>query len=355
MYTRTSLRAPIGALLGLALVGMAYAQAPAPAPVTFIKGTMDIRYATRTQLDGDKPKAGVEDVYTLNVNVSNSARFVGTISQLPYVKNTFGADQRGKVSYAVDLDVVNPANPSQTRNVGKLSGTVPVDDRNVYSYGDGTLKVSVFAIGNAKGFDSTFKGIALGKPPAGSDGILSRLKKEALSITKSVGGKAVSISVTQYDQMVFQGHVLAAGPVQIYPEATVNGTFLFDYERSSWYLQNVIVTYPSEGRLLQDNLSGNIRWLKGSNEYEFDIRVNEAPPTEQAIFSGPQSEADFFSVDNTATSLTDKMGYKDTVAGSTTISSSVAIDLKGNKLTKAQSMYLAKLVLFSLTGPLNSD
>lgn len=352
-----SLKSFISLFASLLLAVLANAQTPSlmpPAPVTFIKGDINIRYATRTQMDGDKPKTGVEDVYAVNVNVSNSARFAGTISQLPYIKNTF-EDQRGRLTYAIDCDVINPANPAQTRNVGKLSGVVPVDDKNVYSFTDGTLKISVFPIGNAKGFDSTFRGMALGKPPAESSGVFARLKKEALNITKSVNGKTMTIAVTQYDQMIFQGHVLASGPVQIYPEATVNGTFTFDYERSAWYLQNVIVTYPSDGRLAQDNLSGNIRWLKGSNEYEFDIRVNEPPPTEASIFSGPSSEADFFASDTTIPSLTGKMTYKDAVSGSTTISSAVAIDLKGNKLTKGQTMYLAKLLLFSLTGPLNAD
>lgn len=333
----------------------ALAQAPAALPLpTFIKGDINIRFATRTQLDGDKPKEGVEDTYAINVNVSNSARFAGTISQLPYVKGLIN-DQKGRLTYAVDCDVINPANPKQTRNVGKLSGVVPVDDKNVYGYTDGTLKVSVFPMGNAKGFDSTFRGIALGKPPGGSEGVFTKLKREALNITKSVNGKTMTIAVTKYDQMVFQSHVLAAGPVQIYPEATVNGTFTYDYDRSAWYLQNVIVTYPGDGRLLQDNLSGNIRWLKASNEYEFDIRVNEPPPTEASIFSGPSNEADFFSTDNNVAALTGKMVYKDTMSGETTVSSAVSIDLTGNKLTKLQTMYLAKLLLFSLTGPLNAD
>jgi len=264
-------------ILGALLAATAFAQTPAPLPATFVKGTLDIRYSTRTQLDGDKPKEGVEDVYTLNVNISNIAGLRGTIAQLPYVKSTFG-DQKGKVTYNLETDVFNPKNPAQTKTVGKVTGTVPVDAQNVYSFTDGTAKMSVFPMGRAEAFESTFKGVALGKPPVPS-GMFEKLAnrvRERINVTKSVGGKQVTIAVTNYDQMVFQAHTLPAGPARACTESTVSGTFTFDYERNAWYLQGVTVNYVGDsGRVQSDTLSGNIRWLKASNEYDFDIRVND--------------------------------------------------------------------------------
>jgi hypothetical protein len=339
----------------------AFAQTP-PAKPTFIKGDLNIRFNTR-QLNSDgKIKEGVSDVYTLNVNVADSALFRGTIEHRPTIPGTFSVAQAGQLTYAIDCDVVNPANPAQTRNVGKIFGTIPVDENNVYRYTDGNVRVSVFGIGAAKGFESKFSGLALGKPPVKSEGIIDKVKKEALSFTKQVNGKAVAISVSKYDKMEFQQHVLASGPVQIYPEVTVNGVLIYDYGRSAWYFQNVTISYAVDGRRMQDSLTGNIRWIEsasrktnGEGEYQFDIRVNEPPPSEASVFAAPSDESAFFATDDLVTSLVGTMKYKDTMSGDTVVGSAVTIGLTGNKLTKQQTMYLCKLLFLSTIVPLNAE
>lgn len=342
-------------LLGALLAATAFAQTPAVPVPTFIKGDLNIKFNTRTQLDGDKPKAGVSDVYTLNVMVSNSARFTGTIEHRPTIKGMVGISQPGQIAYAVALDVVNPNNPTQTRNVGNLYGTVPIDPQNVYHFEFGEPKVSVFAAGSAKGFDSKFTGSAAGKPPADSGGALDKLKKQAISITKQVKGETVALNVTNYDRMEFKGLVLAAGPVQIYSEVTANGGFIYDYAREVWFFDNVSVTYSVEGRMMADKISGNIRWDKIRKEYVFDVRLNETQTTEASVFNKTTSEEDFFAVDPTIQSLTGTMKYKDTTAGDVVTASTVTIDLTGNKLTKQQTMYLCKLLLLVSIVPLNAE
>jgi hypothetical protein len=352
----------ISSLLALGVVTLALAQQQ-PAPETFIKGEIAIKFNTRVNTDSDgKAKEGVADKYTLSVNVANSALFRGTVQHTPYIASLVGSSQKAHLDYVIDCDVVNPKNPSQTRNVGRLFGTVPVDDKNVCRFADGNLKLVVFPVGTAKGFESTFKGLAVGKPPASSEGFLSKLKKEALSITKSINGKAVAISVTKYDKMEFQSHVLAAGPVQIYPEALVNGSMIYDYGRTAWYFDNVTITYALDGRQYQDKLTGNIRWIESANrassgegEYQFDVRVNEPAQAEASVFTGPADESAFFSTDESIPALTGVMKYKDTLAGETVTASAVTVDLKGNKLTKQQAMYLAKLLLLSAVVPLNAE
>ena len=339
----------------------AFAQTP-PTKPTFIKGDLNIRFNSR-QLNSDgKIKEGVSDIYTLNVNVSDSSLFRGTIEQLPTIPGTFSVAQKGQLTYALDCDVINPANPTQTRNVGKLYGTIPVDENNVYRFSDGTVRVSVFGIGAAKGFESKFSGLALGKPPQKSEGIIDKVKKEALSFTKEVNGKSVAISVSKYDKMEFQQHVLASGPVQIYPEVTVNGALIYDYGRAAWYFQNVTVSYAVDGRRMQDSLTGNIRWIESANrkttgegEYQFDIRVNEPPPSEASVFAAPSDEAAFFATDDLIASLVGTMKYKDTMNGDSVVASSVTIGLTGNKLTKQQTMYLCKLLFLSAIVPLNAE
>jgi len=348
----------LASLFAAVLAISAFAQTPAlPQKPTFIKGDLNIRFNTRKTEDG-KIKEGVTDVYTLNVNVSDSSLFRGTIEQRPTIPGTFGVAQTGQLTYALDCDVINPANTSQTRNVGKLFGTIPVDQNNVYRFSDGAVRVSVFGIGAAKGFESKFSGLALGKPPAKSEGIIDKMKKE-LSFTNS---KGVAISVTKYDKMEFQQHVLASGPVQIYPEVTVNGSLIYDYGRSAWYFQNVTVAYAVEGRRMLDTLTGNIRWVEspnhksnGEGEYQFDIRVNEPPPSEAAVFAAPSDESAFFATDDLIASLVGTMKYKDTLNGDSVVASSVTIGLTGNKLTKQQTMYLCKLLFLSAVVPLNAE
>ena len=356
-------RSVVPIILALATLALAQ-QPPPPSPDVFVKGDMSIQFLSRGNVDssGKQIRENVTDKYTLAINVSNSVQYHGNIVYTPYLGKIVGASQDAKLDYSIECDVVNPKNPAQKRNVGRLYGTVPVDKNNVYRYDDGNLKQVVFPMGTAKGFEGTYKGLALGKPPASAEGFFSKLKKEALNITKSVGGKTVAISVTKYDKMEFRQCLLASGPVQVYPEVLVSGAMIYDYGRTAWYFDNVSAGYNLDGRQYQDKLSGNIRWVEspnrsanGEGEYQFDIRINEPAQTESAIFSGPADEAAFFATDDALTSLTGLMKYKDTMNGDSVSASVVTVDLKGNKLTKQQAMYLTKLLFITCVVPLNAE
>lgn len=336
-------------LVALLVVTPMAAQTSVP---TFIKGTIDVRYNTRVTPDTE----GVTDKYTLNINVSNSAQFRGTIDFRPLVKKTFGENQRSAVIYNIDCDIVNPNNPAQTRNVGKLVGNVPVDENNVYRFQEGDLKINVFAMGSAQAFEGKYTGLALGKPPA-KKGWFNTIT-DAVNITSN----KVTIAVTKYDKMEFQNHELCVGPVAIYPTVRVNGEMLYDYNRSAWYLRNIAAVYSSTGQAVNDTLSGNIRWVEspnrktnGEGEYQFDIRVNEPPASEAALFTGPADESAFFANDVKIPGLVGTMKYKDTMSKGTVTSSVITVDLVGNQLTKQQTMYLFKLLLLSSVVPLNAE
>ncbi len=333
----------------LCCTGMAQVAPPAPKPLN-ITGSMNIRFDSRAN-----PAA--LDTYNLNINVADSAIFKGTITQKQFVHNYVGSNQNGQLTYSIDTAVVNPKNPAQTRDVGRFFGSVPVDAKNVYRFDDGFLKISVLPIGQAKGFESRFTGTAMGKPPAVSG--VARLKQEAMRLVSPKGG---AVTLRNYDVMRFQNVVLAAGPVQIYPDVTVSGDMVYDYDRSIWYFKNVSFTYAADAAKRQDTLTGTIRWIEDPNRsanglghYEFDVRVNEPPPTEAAVFGATSDEASFFASDDTIPGLTGTMNYKDTMNGDSVSASAIQIDLHGNRLTKVQTMALAKILFFTMTVPLNSE
>jgi len=341
--------------LAMLLFGIAYGQSSN----VFVRGTIGIKFNTRNQ----KPTPNVYDSYTIALNVGNSVLYKGTINSTPYIAGwTAAGTQKGALDFDVATDVVNPVNPAQTRNIGRLFGKVAVSEMNVYTYDD--LGITTFALGNAaRGVDSKFKGNAIGKPPEKKDGFFKSIQKEVLSFSKSVGGKVVAISVSKYDKLDFQNVTLAAGPIQIYPETTVNGAMVYDYARTSWYFQNIRFVYPVDGQQRMDTITGNIRWVEspnrktnGEGEYQFDVRVNEPMTTESAIFVNQTTdESAFFANDTSVPSLTGTMKYKDTIANGTVIASAISVDLVGNKITKQQVMNLTKLIIFGSIVPFNAE
>lgn len=340
---------------------------PKPAnPVNTVKGKLDIQFNSRIQLDDSgKPKAGVKDVYTFDLQVVDTAIFQGTIEHLPTIlSDTLGMEkQAGVLNYNLNLLVANPANLSQKRAVGKLVGGVQIDKNGVYNYDKGTLRIAVDAAGTAAGFESAFRGTAAGKPPKTSS-TLAKIKKQAQTLTRKVQGKTVKLVVTDYDIMTLNGLVLAAGPVKTYPDTTVNGEMLYDYERSAWYFRGLTMTYQVDGKPVTDKLTGNIKWIEspqrktnGEGEYQFDVRFNEPEEKsgETAVFQPVDDEAAFFAVDKTMPSLTGTAKYKDQMRGETVASSAVAIDLTGNNLNKQQVMNATKLIWLVAVVPVNAE
>jgi hypothetical protein len=321
-----------------------------------VKGTIGIKYNSRSAVG----TPGVKDIYTMQVNVANSALFKGTIQDQPQIISGLiskTVTQPRKLTYDVSLDVVNPKNPSQTMNVGKMIGNVPITSDGTYNYDSGSLEVSVLPIRNAPGFTSKFGGKAQGKPLGRPSNFLDTLQRETVKITRSINGKTTTISLKKYDKMVFQQHVVGAGPVQSYPSVTFNGEMLYDYDKSCWFLNNLTMQYADGQTIRIDRLSGTIRWVELSKEYQFDVRVNEKLPSNEDVFSSKEAadESSFFEVDNSVSALIGTMKYKDEVKNGVTMSSDVIIDLTGNNISKQQTMALTKAIIFSAVVPMNAD
>jgi hypothetical protein len=337
-----------------------------------IAGTMDIVFDTRTNLDdsGDlkpnSPKAGISDTYNVTLRVANTTEFSGKVNRQPnlYTKTLGRKKQEAKLRYDLNLAVLNPANLSQKRTVGKWVGEVPIDPNSgAYllsggSKDDRALRMAVDAVGKTTAFESKFDGRLVGKAE----------KKESLAsytYKRVVGGKQVTKTVSRVDPMRFENVRLAKGPAAVYPEATVNGRLDYDYETGNYLTDGIRFAYDVDGKPVEDVVTGTIKWVEdpnrssnGKGKYEFNLRFNEEkvkkPAGESAAFAAADDEAAFFAVDNSVPSLTGTIEYVDQMSGESVTASKVTYKLDGNKLTKQQVMNFAKLWLVAV-GPTNDE
>lgn len=373
--------------LALGSVSMAFAQAPAkpaPAPAAapdtmtqdgVIKGTMDIDFGTRTNLDtsGDlkagSAALGAKDSYKFDLIVANTTQFTGTITRQPnlYSKLLAKKKQDAQLFYSIDLSVMNPSDLKQKKAVGKWVGTVPIDTATgAFELGAGKekesqLRMAIDALGRAPAFVENFGGKLYGKAE----------KKDNLAqytFSRIVGSKTVTKKVTKVDPMRFENLTLAMGPAQSYPKTTVSGRLDYDYETGNWYTDGIRFKYTLDGKEFEDTVTGSIKWVEdpdrasnGKGYYDFNLRFNEAAfaksSTEAAAFEKMSDEEAFFAVDNSIPSLTGKVSYVDTLPNGTDsapTSTKVTYSLNANKLTKQQAMNFFKLWMIAV-GPTNDE
>jgi hypothetical protein len=371
-----------GATVLLSLGTLAFAQQPVDAAAqadtltedNVIAGTMDIDFATRTNLDttGDlkkgSPALGAKDSYKLDLAVAKTNQFTGTVTRLPNLYSSVLArkKQEAQLHYSIDLAVRNPKDLSQKKTVGKWVGTIPIDtDTGAFDLSggkakDSALRVSVDAVGKARAFQEAFAGKLVGKAE----------KKESLAsytYKRLVGNRSVQVVVKKSDPMRFDNIVLAMGPAESYPRTTVNGRLDYDYETGNYYTDGITFRYTLDGKEYEDVVTGSIKWVEdqdratnGKGYYDFNLRFNEAKHKkatgEGAAFEEMSDEDAFFAVDDSIPSLTGRISYVDTMGsdGELPISSRVTYGLNANKLTKQQIMSFFKLWLIAI-GPTNDE
>ena len=351
------------AVLGTTLL-VARAQEPEKASLqNAIAGTMDIDFKSRKSLDEKgKPQKGAADQYNVALNVGTTTEFKGTIQRLPSIAGLIGQTQKGQLNYSVDLSVLNPANLSQKRTVGKWVGTVPIatnGEYNIEGTADSAHRIAVDAIGKAAAFTDKFGGklIGKGKKPA-----------NAVTYIRKLAGKEVKVEVKNTDPMRFESLALAMGPAQTYPRATVNGNLDYDYETGNYYTNGIRFNYQVAGKDTEDVVTGSIKWVEdpnrasnGKGQYEFNLRWNEAktkPSTEADAFAKMSDEEAFFAVDNSVPSLTGTISYEDQMVsvGDKQLpgTSKVKYALNANQLSKVQIMNFFKLWMVCV-GPTNDE
>jgi hypothetical protein len=100
-----------------------------------IAGTMDIDFATRTNLDtsGDlkpnSPALGAKDTYKFTLSVAETTEFAGKIERQPnlFTKTLARRKQDAQLWYSIDLSLFNPRDLKVKKTVGKWVGTIPID------------------------------------------------------------------------------------------------------------------------------------------------------------------------------------------------------------------------------------
>lgn len=348
-----------------------------------ITGKREIRFSTRTDRDGDAPKAGVVDVYTDEMNVANVYSYQGQIQHLPTIfSSVLGREtQQAELKYDMIMNSHNPKNPAQKMAVGKMVGTVKINKEGEYQYNSGNLRMMIDTKGKVQGFTSPFTGTAQGIPPTNASWLANRkadVAKAKKTITKVTGGKTTELVLTKYDPMRFPQITMAAGPEAYLVVTNVTGDMIYDYDHSAWHFDNVVISYevddlntPGKKIPFRDVLTGNIRWVpnpqrltNGEGQYEFDIRVNAPDPGKSAgaAFESA-STGSFWDTDPTIPCLTGTVKYKDTIRRNSTgdeeditvTSSSIAIDLTGNQLNVQQLSYLDRLLNQVCVVPMNSE
>ncbi|HLQ37522.1 MAG TPA: hypothetical protein VK348_06960, partial [Planctomycetota bacterium] len=359
------------------------AAAAAPAPVAqdklltedgVIAGTMDIDFATRTNLDTTgnlkkgSPALGAKDTYKLEMTVAKTTQFSGSVFRLPNLySSTLGRKkQDAQINYSIDLAVMLPSDVKQKKVVGKWVGTVPIDtESGAYDLAGGkekesALRVAIDAVGKARAFNESFAGKLMGKAE----------KKESLAsytFKRVVGDRTVQVVVKKSDPMRFENLALAMGPAESYPRTMVSGRLDYDYETGNYYTDGITLKYALDGKEYEDVITGSIKWIEdkdrasnGKGYYDFNLRFNEAKNKkatgEGAAFEKMSEEDAFFAVDNSIPSLTGRISYVDTMGsdGKSPISSKVSYALNANKLTKQQVMAFFKLWLIAV-GPTNDE
>jgi hypothetical protein len=345
----------LGAAIGLSPLTAAAQGTQPNDPLTqpgFIKGSMVAQFKTQRpeNRDGDYPAKGIADTFQIDLAVGFT-KYQGTISCLPYVfsKHIGRVLQEGSCTYDVNLSVINPQNTSQVRSVGKLAGAYAIDEKGVVNLNAGSLRMEVQTIGKAQGFSSPFTGVFAGRPPAKVTTIskaLDQAAKEVRTIEKMVGQQKVSIALGNVDPVRFQGTQLAMGPVSTYPQATVDGEFLYSYETDNWFPQLTI----RAGTGKPDKVSGGMKWVESSpteGHYELNVILNEQPAGkgEAAAFESAQGEDAFFQSDASQSVINGRIGFKDQKIGDAVVKSDIAFDVGLQNVSAVQAQNFTKLLL----------
>jgi hypothetical protein len=367
---------PLSAALFALAVTMAAAQEiPVVTEEGVIKGTMDIDFKTRTNLDTTgklkegSSALGAKDVYNFKMTVADTTEYVGKIERQPQLLSSIILQEKqpAQLLFNIDLAVRNPKNPDERKTVGKWAGTAPINPKTgVYSLAgatDSQVRVQVNAIGAQPAYTDKFGGKLVGKSKQ-EDNLASYTYK------RLIGNKTVEFKATKVDPMKFEDLELAKGPSTNYPHTMVNGRLDYDYETGNWLTDGITFSYNYNGKDVKDVLTGSIKWVEDENRksngkgfYEFNLRFNEeknkGTTTEADAFAKLSDEDAFFKVDDSIPCITGKVTYEDKfISGGgeepTPASSKVTYSLNANKITKVQAVNFFKLWMIGI-GPINDE
>lgn len=326
-------------------------------PITqdnFIKGTLAVAWETRLpqNRDGDYPKIDITDNYVYDVTVGTTF-YKGAVKCRPYIfsKHLGRVLQVGDCKYDVNVGVINPNNPTQTKTVGKVVGNYAIDQNGQVNLADTPVRMEVQTIGQAKGFTSKYAGMFNGKPPK-AETTISKLRAEAVkktaTVTRMMGEKSITVNLGNVDPVTFQNTVLPSGPSGNYPETTVNGQLIYSYDTDNWFPQLTL----SQGDA-KDTLGGGIKWVeenKGVARYELNVILNEgkgATANEASAFADAKGEDAFFASDPSLSLINGIIGFRTAVGGANDLpaKTDISFNIGLQKVTAQQAQSFWKLLM----------
>jgi hypothetical protein len=352
------MKRPISILTCVFALGLTASSYANEAPVTqegYIKGTLAVNWDTRLSQnrEGDYPKAGVADTFTYDVTVGHTT-YKGNLECKPYIfsKHLGRVVQVGDCKYDINVGVINPANPSQSKTVGKIVGNYAIDQEGQVNLSEATVRMEVQSIGQAQALTSKYTGIFSGKAPQ-AETTLKRLREEAVkksaTITRMVGQKSVSVTLGDVDPLKFQNTGLPAGPSANYPQATVNGELIYSYESDNWFPQFTL-SYGDT----KDSFGGGIKWVEESESvgrYSLNIILNEGQAglaDEAAAFNEDvQGEDAFFITDPAQSVMNGSIEFRDTAGGVDNLprKTDISFNIGVQQVTAQQALAFWKLML----------
>jgi hypothetical protein len=326
-------------------------------PITqdnFIKGTLAVTWETRLphNRDGDFPKIDITDNFVYDVTVGTTF-YKGAVKCRPYIfsKHLGRVLQVGECRYDVNVGVINPANPTQTKTVGKIVGNYAIDQNGQVNLAETPVRMEVQTIGQAKGFTSKYGGMFNGKPPK-AETTISKLRAEAVkktaTVTRMMGEKSISVNLGNVDPVTFQSTVLPSGPSGNYPETTVNGQLIYSYDTENWFPQLTL----NQGDA-KDTIGGGIKWVedkKGVARYELNVILNEGkggPANEASAFADAKGEDAFFASDPSLSLINGTIGFRESVGGVSDLpaKTDISFNLGLQKVTAQQAQSFWKMLM----------
>ena len=333
-----------------------------PVPPLKLTGSVQINFQSRDAVHG---KDGGTDNYKVDLNVAGFLRIHGIITRKPRaVGSILGREKTPReLEFNLGIDLIHPDTHEQMR-AGRWSGVASVSKDGVYtlSGGEHPLAIATKVAADRGGVNGAFSGAIQGKPEQ-SAGFLRQY-------TRWIGGRKVSYQAQHTDPLEFRNLVLAAGPIESYPEVSVNGNLDYDYDTGNWITGGIVMKYRSAGNDLADTVTGTIKWIEdpnrkinGRGQYQVNLRFNEndsRQSDEGRFFEAVSDEEAFFVPQQGIPSLVGTISYLDRfdlnpeTQESTVLSSRISYDLFAPDLSKQQLVNFLKLWLL-LSGPVNDE
>lgn len=335
--------------------------AEAPASMTVL-GTMSIDFGSRSS----SPQS--PDTYRLNLKLPSLLQIKGDLQRKPRILSRFLGREKQPLELVFKLNFFNSSS-RQDILVGSWNGSLFTDAHGISHFlptesRGGVMQISSQGTGgNTK--NSAFSGQIRGKPQTENGSLAARTLHR-------LTGRPLNSSTAKTEVLNFENLILAAGPLDKYPQVHVSGALIYDYDTGNWQSKNLTFKYTVAGVKHNDSLDGIIKWIEEANsannrkgKYSFNLKFNQSKfspsADESEFFASAQDEESFFKSGADIPFLGGEIKYQDFYSPSSQgesqgiiVQSQIDYSLLPHRLTEEQLINFLKLWLL-LTGPVNDE